>query len=276
MPPELSVVIVSYNTRADLHACLTATSAASPPVEIIVVDNASSDGSAQMVARDFPHVTLIQPGHNTWFCGGNNLGIDAAHGDYVLLLNPDTIPAPDAFALMLDFLRAHPDYAGVTAQLRYPDGVVQHTCSRLPSFIDLLVTQTVLQWLLFRLARRARQRLGYADQWRRDHDLNVAVVPGSCLMMRRTELRLNPDLRLYFPEEDIARRVNGRPFRFIAAARIIHREKSSTQSALATRIYFRDLVVYTRAHHGVVSAALLWLLTRPVLWGMALKRAVRK
>ena len=119
--PRLSVVIVNYNTREDVRLCLSALRQSTLPTEVIVVDNASRDGSADMIRDEFPEVKLLTPNQNLWFCGGNNLGIRASSGEYVLMLNPDTIPQPDALRLMVDFLQAHPDYAGVTIQLRYPE-----------------------------------------------------------------------------------------------------------------------------------------------------------
>ncbi|HLU11049.1 MAG TPA: glycosyltransferase, partial [Oceanobacillus sp.] len=70
---KLSIIIVNYNTREDLRLCLTALRDCQPMPEVIVVDNASKDGSAEMVRDEFPQVTLLAPGRNTWFCGGNNL-----------------------------------------------------------------------------------------------------------------------------------------------------------------------------------------------------------
>lgn len=272
---KLSVIIVNYNTRDDLRLCLNALRDSLLPPEIIVVDNASSDGSRQMVQAEYPEVSLIAPETNTWFCGGNNLGIAAAHGEYTLLLNPDTVPPPDALQRMTDFMDGHPDYAGVTLQLRYPSGEIQRTCSRIPTYRYLLLTQTPLQWLLPGMRRKA-QAWHWYEGWQRDRDYDVEAVPGSCTLMRRNELRLNDSLLLYFPEDDLARRNAGRKFRFLASPFILHREKSATRTALATRIYFRDLLVYTRQHHGWGRAALLWLLTRPLAWGMALRWWLRR
>ena len=272
---KLSVVIVNYNTREDLRLCLESLHRSQPLPEIIVVDNASSDGSAQMVRAEFPGVTLLTPEHNMWFCGGNNLGIQAAQGDYVLLLNPDTVVPPDALPTMLDFMDGHPNYAGVTMQLRYPTGEIQRTCSRAPTFGYLLLTQTPLRWLLVGARRRAEAWHWYGN-WQRDTDLDVEAVPGSCTLMRKKDLRLDDNLLLYFPEDDLAQRNRGRPFRFLASPHIVHREKSATRTALATRIYFRDLLVYTRKYHGSGGAALLWLLTRPLAWGMALRWWLRR
>ncbi len=273
MLPRLSVVIVNYNTREDLRACLQALQGSSLPAEVIVVDNASRDGSAAMVAAEFPAVRLLAQAHNTWFCGGNNLGIDAAAGDYVLLLNPDTVVTPDALGTLVAFMDEHPDYTGCTAQLRYPDGSVQRTCSRIPTYAYLLLKHTPLL-LLRPLVRRANARHWYAD-WERSTGRDVEVLPGSCLLFRRGALRLADDLLLYYPEDDLARRRRGAKFRYVADAQITHREKAATRTWLATQVYFRDLLVYTRRHHGAAGWALLWGLSRPLLWGMWAKRRLR-
>lgn len=263
---RLSVVIVNYQTRAHLEKCLPALNASPLRPEVIVVDN---DGSAAGLESTGARV-LAQP-VNRWFCGGNNAGIDAAQGDYVLLLNPDTIPQPGALEALVAFMDSHPDYAGATIQLRYPDGRIQRTCSRRPTYAYLLLNHTPLGWLLRGWRDSLNARHWYAG-WERDTERDVEVLPGSCLLMRRADLRLADSLLLYFPEDDLARRFAGAKFRFLAGAYIIHDEKAVTQSWLATQVYFRDLLVYTRRHHGRAAWALLWLLSRPLLWGMALKR----
>lgn len=267
MLAKLSVVIVNYNTHDDLHACLESLHACQPRPEIIVVDNGSTDGSADMVRATFPHVRLIALAHNAWFAGGNNLGIAAAHGDYVLLLNPDTVVPPDTLGAMVGFMERNPDYAGMTVQLRYPDGATQRTCSRIPSYSYLLLNHTPLGWLLTGVRRKVRRHHWY-DDWGRDSSRDVEVMPGSCLLMRQDDLTLDDGLRLYFPEDDLARRFQGAKFRYAASLHITHREKASTRTWAATHIYFRDMLHYTRKHHGAAALLLLWLLSRPVLWGM--------
>lgn len=271
---RLSVVIVNYNTRELLRACLHALQAQTiaSELEIIVVDNASSDGSAAMVASDFPGVRLLAQARNTWFCGGNNLGSAAAQCDWVLLLNPDTEAAPDALEHLLRFAEAHPEYAGVTGRLIYPDGITQQIGSQRPTLADLFLEHTPLGWILPGWRRRRRSTRWYAD-WARDRDHDVEVAPGSCLLLRRSAARLDDALYLYFPEDDLAQRLK-RPFRFVAAARITHHEKAATRSWLATQIYFRDLIVYARRHHGAAWAALLWLATRPLYLAMRLRRTL--
>ena len=268
--PDLSVVIVSYNTRDLLRNCLLSLRASvGLDLEIIVVDNASSDGSAEMARAEFPEARTLAQSLNTWYCGGNNIGIKAARADAVLLLNPDTEVAPDALALMYRFLLDNSDYVGVTAQLIYPNGEIQRTCARIPRFRHLLMAYTILGYLLPTTKRELHSDVTYGE-WDRRDDRDVEAVPGACTMMRRDDVWLDDELLLYFPEETLARR-HQKPMRYLAAARIKHHEKSSTRSWLATSIFFRDLLVYCRAHHGILKMLLLWALSRPVYWLMWLK-----
>ncbi len=272
---RLSVVIVSYNTRDLLRDCLQSLAVSPAKPEVIVVDNASRDGSAAMVASEFPQVRLLAQTENTWFCGGNNIGIRAATGDYVLLLNPDTVVKPHALVTLLGFLERNRDYLGATAQLRYPDGTVQRTCSAIPTYTYLLLNHTPLGILRPRLRKRIHAKHWYAN-WDRTSSRDVEVLPGSCLMMRRTDMLLDDDLWLYFPEDDLARRFKGESFRYVASAQITHREKSSTQTWLATRVYYRDMLIYTRKHHSAGKATLLWALSRPLLVAMWLRSRFRR
>ena len=272
---DLSVVIVSYNTRPLLRDCLRSLRASEGlALEVIVVDNASSDGSADMVRDEFTEVVLLAQPRNHWFCGGNNVGVSQASADYVLLLNPDTVAAPQALAQMRQFLMDNPRFAGVTAQMRYPNGGIQPTCSKIPSYFSLLLNYTALGFLLPMTKKRVQADLLYAD-WDRESSRQVEVIPGSCALMRRQDIRLDDDLLLYFPEDTLARR-HRRPFYFLADAKIEHREKSSTRTWRARDIFFRDMLVYCRKHHGVLPMLLLWCLSRPVYWAMRLKNRRRQ
>ena len=150
--PDLSIIIVSWNVRELLRGCLgsinrdqgsgirgqgQATPALTPDAclltpEIIVIDNASSDGSAAMVAAEFPQVRLIANADNRGFTGGNNQGIAVAQGRYVFFLNPDTVVTGDALATMVAYMEAHPDVGVVGPQLRYGDGSLQSSRRRSP------------------------------------------------------------------------------------------------------------------------------------------------
>lgn len=123
--PELSIIIASYNTRQLLDDCLHSLSLANTPdggVEIIVVDNASTDGSPAMVGERYPDVLLLTSQVNQGFSAANNRGAALAQGDYLLFLNSDTRVSAQALSRPLGFLRAHPDTGALTVHLLYPDG----------------------------------------------------------------------------------------------------------------------------------------------------------
>ena len=268
--PRLSIVIVNYQTREDLLACLRAFRQSSEPAQVIVVDNASADGSAAAVRAEFPEVELLALPENHWYCAGNNLGLARARGQFALLLNPDTEVAADALRRMVDFLAANPQYDGCTAQLRYPDGVIQRTGSRRPTFAYLCWQYSALGWL-WPGRRRARWRHHSYGEWPRESDRDIAVMPGSCYLMRRGELRLDERYLLYFWEDAhaAARQRAGRPLRirYLSAARVLHHESRSTRNRRAQRVFFRDLAVYIRRHHGALARALWWLCALPLrLW----------
>lgn len=267
---DLSVVIVNYNTRDLLRNCLQSLrDSEGLSLEIIVIDNASPDNSATMVADEFPEMILLAQESNTWFCGGNNIGIDRATAKYILLLNPDTVVAPDALYLMCDFIISHPEYVGVTAQMHYPDGNIQQTCSKIPTYASLLLNYTPLGLLLPFIKNRINRDLWY-DGWERESNREVDVIPGSCNLMHRDNVRLDDDLLLYFPEDTLAQN-HQRPAYFLVDAKIEHHEKAATQNWLATSIFFRDMLVYTQKHHGLLPMLVLWLFSRPLYWGMWLK-----
>lgn len=123
--PKLSVVIVNYNTRQLLADCLQSLCEAEPPtggLELIVVDNASADGSQKMVRRDFPQVRLLALDENLGFSAANNRGTAVATGDYILFLNSDTRVSPDALVKPVQYLNQQPGIGALTVKLIYPNG----------------------------------------------------------------------------------------------------------------------------------------------------------
>jgi GT2 family glycosyltransferase len=281
--PDLSIIIVNYNTREALRRCLDSIQREHDglDVEVIVVDNASRDGSAAMV-RERPEVRLIEPGYNTWFTGGNNLGLAQATGEYALILNPDTVIQPGALATMLDYLRSNPSVGAITCQMRYPDGRRQYTCSRLPTYLDLVLNYTFLGVLLAPWRRRRRAWLWY-EGWDRQSTRAVELIPDSCLMAPLGLLRqigaFDEALKLYFTEDDICKRIlnSGHAIHFVAEAVIVHEERASTSQVqrLASQVYFADLVVFSRKYFGGARTALLRLLILPTVWGMDVVQRLR-
>lgn len=278
---KLSTVIVNYNTRDKLARALESLVMVGgvSSHEIIVVDNASSDGSAPMVRERFPSVRLIEPGENRWFSGGNNLGIRAAQGECVHILNPDTAVLPGALPAMIAALDADPSLGAVTSRMAFEDGTLQRNCSRRVTYADLALGYTFLGALLPGWRDRRRARMWYAE-WDRESDREVEIAPGSNILARREVLAriggFDERLKLYFTEDDLCVRIaaEGCAIRYLAGATIIHDEHASTIpiQRLATRIYFDDLITYTRLHFGAARARLLAALVRPTQAAIALRQ----
>jgi N-acetylglucosaminyl-diphospho-decaprenol L-rhamnosyltransferase len=285
MSPDLSIIIVNYNTRDYLRACIASIEAQAGDlrVEVIVVDNASKDGSAAMLRAEFPRVRLIEPGVNTWFTGGNNLGVNYAQGDYVLLLNADTLIQPGMLPTMVAYLRARPEVGGLTCQQRSMNrDQVLRICSRGMPYFDLLLGYTFLGVIFAPIRDRRRAQMWYAD-WGRDTDRAVEVLPGSCILAPRDLLvkldTFDERLKLYFPEDDLCRRIllEGRELHFLSEAVLLHEEHASTRQAqrLASRIYFDDLIAFTSKWYGTPAALLLKLLVIPTRYGMDIAQRLR-
>ncbi len=245
---DLSIVIVSYNSRQYLGRCLRSLLDHTQGIqyEIIVVDNASQDGSAKLVASEFPHVRLITRTTNAGFAAAANQGIRTASGEAVLLLNPDTVISDNAFALMQSYLRAHPDIAVLGPRILDEDGSLQLSCRRFPGYGQILFSRYSLLTRLFpRNPLTARYLM---TDWDHSTVADVDWLSGACMMLpRRTaeELGLldegyfmyNEDVDLcqrahragyrvvYFPEASVVHDI-GRSSGTLPARSIIERHRS--------------------------------------------------
>ena len=130
--PDVSVIIVNYNVRDFLHQSLLSIQKALKGIrsEIFVIDNASDDGSAEMVRRRFPHVQLIASTANLGFAKANNIALKKARGKFLLLINPDTIVQEDTIRVMVEFLQNHPEVGLAGCKILNPDGSFQPACRR--------------------------------------------------------------------------------------------------------------------------------------------------
>ena len=151
-PPSVSVVIVSYQVRDLLRACLTTIRAQrGVEVETLVVDNASSDGSADMVAREFPEVRLIRNADNVGFARASNQGLEHARSPWLALVNPDTELPPTALEAVVAAFRRYPDVGAVGLALHRPDGAAQPACHAFPDALNLLLESLGMQAALARV-----------------------------------------------------------------------------------------------------------------------------
>lgn len=138
---DLSVIIVNYNTFQLTCKCIGSVYAKtkSTSLQVIVVDNNSTECDPGLFAERFPAVTLCRSGVNLGFSKGNNLGIEQATGEYILLLNSDTELKNNAIDIAMQYMRAHPQAGVVSASLQYPDGRMQSACQRFPSLTYSLI-----------------------------------------------------------------------------------------------------------------------------------------
>ena len=260
---QLSIIIVSWNVRELLRACL-----ASLPTEaeIIVVDNASSDGSVEMVRRDFPQVRLLANQRNRGFTGGNNDGLRLTSRPFVFFLNPDTVVQGDAIERMMAYLGAHAEVGVVGPQLNYGDGALQSSRRRFPTLMMALFESTPLAWHWpaernpwARRYQLADVPAGFAQE--------VDWLVGAALLTRQDVVTEVGDFDegyfMYSEELDWQRRVKQVGWRivYLPEAVVTHYEgKSSEQAAGARHVRFnRSKVRYFRKHHTPWQAEFLRL-----------------
>jgi len=164
--PDVSIVIVNWNTREILRDCLRSVYENAGPVDlhVIVVDNASTDGSVEMVKSEFEKVQLIANSENRGFAAANNQGMAVATGRYVLLLNSDTVVLDGAIAKTVAFADVHPEAAVVGCRVLNPDRSLQRTCFMYPSVLNLLLAATYLNKLFPRSRFFGRERMTWWDR----------------------------------------------------------------------------------------------------------------
>ena len=208
---DLSIIIVNYKSRLKLINCLESiyrADKAGLDYEIIVVDNASGDDLSGIKNR-WPEISLISSPVNLGMGGGNNLGLAEAKAPYVFILNPDTAVHGNAPAALLDYLKNHPDVGLVGPKLLYPDGSLQLSCSRFPSFFMPILRRTFLG----RYFKAARDSFTMNDF---DHSFIRPVdwLMGSSLMFRKEialpagkifKPRFDERYFMYFEDIDLAR-----------------------------------------------------------------------
>jgi GT2 family glycosyltransferase len=263
MTMDLSIVILNYNTRDHLRACLHAlqvegsTSLAGGALEseVIVVDNASSDGSAEMVAAEFPWVQLIRSPRNGGFAFGNNQALTSCRGRAVLLLNPDTLMPSAGIAGMLEVLKAHPEAGIIGPKLLKPDGSMHLACRRsFPTPSVAFYRISGLARLFPKSPRFGRYNLTYVDP---DRAIEVDSVCGACMLVRRTVIdRVGLlDERFFMYGEDLdwclRTRLMGWTVRYDPGIVVQHQHgASSRKRALRTTYhFFRAMDLFYRKHY---------------------------
>jgi GT2 family glycosyltransferase len=278
--PDISVSIVSYNTRDLLSACLKSLlereQAGEATLEIIVADNGSTDGSAEMVASAYPTVKFISTGGNVGYGRGNNAALAIAVGRYYFILNSDTEVEPGALAGMLAFMDSRTEVGMVGAQLILPDGSIQRSCARDPTLMAVFWEQTYLD----KLFPKNRVTGSYLmTDWDYKSQREVEQVCGACFFVRAEAFKkiggFDPAYFMYFEDTDLCVRLRkaGYPIYFYPEARILHHLGASSGKSWRTRAlmiasYNQSRYYYYRRNYGPLHAAFL---KATVLFGALLR-----
>jgi len=234
---NLSIIIVNWNTRALLARCLESVyeTVRDLTFEVFVVDNASSDGSAEMVRARFPQVRLIENRENVGFAAANNQAIPLAAGRYVLLLNPDTVVLEGAVAELVRFAEGHRTTGACGPRLLNADGSLQPSCHP-------MLTPWREFWRLAFLERLWRRATYDMAAWDPTRPREVEVIKGACLLLRREALDgvglLDERYFMYSEEMDLCYRLSRAGWRlyWVPGARVVHYGEGSSKQ-LARSMY---------------------------------------
>lgn len=251
---DVSIIIVNYNTCALTLQCLYSVyeKTAGLSFEVIVVDNASSDDSVVQIKKEFPQVTLIESVENLGFGKANNLGFEQSSGNYIFLLNSDTLLINNAIALLWKFLEEHSEFAIAGGQLYEADAnTPTHSyCYLFPSLLmelDILLRGAITH-------RIDKRRLKYVIKKGFDE---VAYITGADMMLRRSDIQelgfFDPSFFLYFEETELSYRFysHGKLSVFFPEAKIVHIAGASFPLAKArSKFYLEGRSNYYKINHS--------------------------
>lgn len=263
---DLSVVIVSWNTHDILRRCLRSVfeNLGALAAEVFVVDNGSSDGSADMVEREFSEATLIRNPTNRGFAAANNQAMSRACGRYILLLNSDTEVLDSVLSRSVHYMDANPSVGVFACRVLNPDGSVQPTCFMSPSVINTMLKVSGL----FRFSWPRFFGREHLMHWNRDSERDVDVVTGCYLLARSSavdEVGLLDERFFFFGEEtDWCKRFDeaGWEIRFAPVGEIVHIGNASGRKLDSRRdlLLTKGLVRFHRKHSGAMNAFVVWVL----------------
>jgi GT2 family glycosyltransferase len=265
---RLSVIIVNYNVQHFLEQCLHSVFKAATRLEteIFVVDNNSVDGSVAMVKEKFPSVLLIENKKNTGFSYANNQAIHIAKGEYVLLLNPDTVVEEDTFEKVVSFMDEHPDAGGLGVKMLDGKGKF------LPESKRGLPTPSVAFYKIFGLSRLfphshtfGKYHLGYLDN---DKTHIVEILSGAFMLLRKKTLDkiglLDETFFMYGEDIDLSYRIilGGYKNYYFPETRIIHYKGESTKKSSVNYVFvfYRAMVIFAQKHFSQNNAKLFSVL----------------
>jgi N-acetylglucosaminyl-diphospho-decaprenol L-rhamnosyltransferase len=271
---DVSILVISYNTRELLAECLKSIEASNHALscETIVVDNASTDGSADMAAREFPGARLIRNSANRGFAAANNQALAESRGRYVLLLNSDAVLLPTTVRALSEYLDAHPRVGIVGGRVLNQDGSFQWSYADLPSLRSELLLATGLA------ARVWSRHFPSHPPQRSQQVRDVGWLLGACLMLRRNAIVevgvLDEGFFMYSEETDWCCRMHkaGWVVRYLPVSTVLHHSggSASKEPGLQRTQVYASKWRYLRKHEGRTPAAIY----RWSLFGLSLAKLV--
>ncbi len=261
---KLSVIVVNYNVEYFLEQCLYSVRKAVQGIdaEVIVVDNNSIDGSNSMVEKKFPEVQLIANKNNLGFSKANNQGIRISQGEYVLLLNPDTVVEDDTFSKIIGFMDSHPDAGALGVKMVDGAGNFLPESKRgLPTPITSFYKMFGLSSLFPHSKRFARYHLGHLDK---DQIHEVEILAGAFMLLRKSVLDeiglLDETFFMYGEDIDLSYRVIKAGYKnyYFPDTRIIHYKGESTKkgSVNYVLVFYQAMVIFANKHFSEKNARL--------------------
>ena len=261
---KLSIIIVNYNVEHFLEQCLYSVRRAMKNVsgEVIVVDNNSIDGSNLMVKKKFPKVKLIENKDNRGFSKANNQGINISKGEYVLLLNPDTVVEDDTFSSIIEFMDSHPDAGALGVKMVDGSGKFLPESKRgLPTPEAAFYKMFGLSTLFPKSKRFSKYHVGYLDE---NEIHEVEILAGAFMLIRKTVLDeiglLDETFFMYGEDIDLSYRVIKAGYKnyYFPKTRIIHYKGESTKKSSVNYVlvFYNAMVIFARKHFTHKNAKL--------------------
>jgi hypothetical protein len=254
---KVMIGIVTYNHRKFISKCLdsVARCAKLKSVKVIVVDNCSTDGSADVVRNQYPWVELIERVQVDSFASNNNVAFSRYPSEYFLMLNPDTELDEGVVDTLVQFMVKNPSCGLCGPKLVFPDGSLQYSCRRFPTLWSTLIRRSPLRLLFPAQLRSARHLMASESH---DNDMVVDWMLGACLLVRRSTIvgdtLLDEGFPLYCEEIDLCLRLKHGGWKryYVPCVKVVHHHLAKSDASLFCRasfLHFRSMIHFAKKHY---------------------------
>ncbi|HMT11228.1 MAG TPA: glycosyltransferase family 2 protein [Ignavibacteria bacterium] len=263
---DISVIIVTWNSSAEIIDCVRSVTAAAKGInlELIIIDNSSKDDSFALANKiDFPKLTTVQNSENLGYTKAVNQGINLAKGKYVLLLNPDTVLSESSIHEMLNFMENNPPYGACAPKMMNPDGTLQYSVRNFPTYWRMFCEFSLLAYIFPKSKLFGSWKAKYMD-YNAEQDIEQPMA--AAFMIRSVLLKkvdnMDERFRMFFNDVDLCKKVHDAGFkiRLLPTSVVIHEHGSSIKKDRANmiRIWNEDCAKYFEKHFGR-GFLLMWL-----------------